>query len=55
MTQRKMFEAAMSRPANYYKLSPQRQWEIDDTYGVLDWDGKMTDEEREQFRQRFGV
>ena len=24
----------------------------DDTYGVLDWDGKMTDKEREQFRQQ---
>jgi hypothetical protein len=40
MTQREMFEKSFQRPRNYFKLSGERQWEIDKDLGILDWDGK---------------
>lgn len=39
MDQKDMFEQAMKRPVNYYKLSQARQWEIDGQLNILDWDG----------------
>jgi hypothetical protein len=39
MTQREMFERSFDRPNNYFKLSETRQWEIDSSLGILDWDG----------------
>lgn len=30
MNEREMFEASFGRPKNYFKLSADRQWEIDD-------------------------
>jgi len=44
MTQREMFEKSFQRPSNYFKLSAQRQWEIDDDLGILDWEGQHGDE-----------
>lgn len=29
MTEQEMFEKSFERPKNYFKLSPERQWEID--------------------------
>lgn len=34
-----LYNAALKRPANYINLSQQRQWEIDKSLGILDWDG----------------
>jgi hypothetical protein len=31
--------AATRRPANFYQLSGEEQWEIDKQLGILDWDG----------------
>lgn len=30
---------AKQRPANYDKLSPGEQWDIDKSLGILDWNG----------------
>ena len=30
---------AQKRPANFLRLSIERQWEIDKELGILDWDG----------------
>jgi hypothetical protein len=32
-------QRAKQRPINYCELSPERQWEIDKSLGILDWDG----------------
>ena len=32
-----MFQKIFQRPKNYFKLSEQRQWEIDNSLGILDW------------------
>jgi len=54
MTQREMFEASFGRPRNYFKLSPERQWEIDSELGILDWEGgDLTDEEEKRFQQHY--
>lgn len=34
-----MFEMSFNRPSNYFKLSVERQWEIDKSLGILDWMG----------------
>jgi hypothetical protein len=39
MTEREMFEKSFQRPADYFKLSERRQWEIDSALGILDWEG----------------
>ena len=31
--------ASHQRPANFFKLSSEQQWEIDKHLGILDWDG----------------
>jgi hypothetical protein len=31
--------AALQRPLSYSKLSAERQWDIDKSLGILDWDG----------------
>ena len=54
MDQRDMFEASFKRPHNFFRLSSQRQWEIDDALGILDWDGEgLSDEDKERFRQHY--
>jgi len=45
MNQREMFEKSFSRPKNYFKLSADRQWDIDKSLGILDWDGKNLSKE----------
>ena len=37
MTEQEMYEQSFQRPKNYFNLSPERQWEIDDMLGILDW------------------
>lgn len=34
-----MFHAALQRGYDFKKLSPETQWEIDKSLGILDWDG----------------
>lgn len=54
MTQDAMYEASFRRPNNYFKLTEQRQWEIDDMLGILDWAGdNLTDEQKQRFQDHY--
>ena len=54
MTEKEMFEKSFQRPTNYFKLSPERQWEIDASLGILDWIGNdLTEEEKERFKNHY--
>ena len=54
MTEREMFEKSFQRPNNYFKLSSSKQWEIDASLGILDWEGKdLNKEDKEQFRKHY--
>jgi len=56
MTETEMFEQSFYRPKNYFKLSSQRQWEIDDNLGILDWKGEnLTKEELERFYNHYNL
>ncbi|MGZ8924600.1 MAG: hypothetical protein ACXW2E_01825 [Nitrososphaeraceae archaeon] len=56
MNQREMFEKSFERPKNYFKLSPQEQWRIDDELGILDWNGiNMSDSEFKRFKDYFNL
>ncbi len=50
-----MFEASFKRPSNYFALSPEAQWRIDDRLGILDWRGEMTDEQLDRFNKHYGL
>lgn len=52
------FELLLRRPSNYFKLSSERQWEIDKNLGALDaWcESKyITPEMQERWNKHFGV
>ena len=50
MTEREMFERSFMRPTNYWKLSHNKQWEIDSELGILDWQGEdLTSEDMERY------
>jgi len=56
MSEREMFEKSFQRPANYFKLSSERQWEIDEELGILDWKGEgLTEEDMKRFRAHYGL
>jgi len=40
----KLFELVLHRPCDYFTLIPSRQWLIDKTLGVLDWNGGCSHE-----------
>lgn len=50
------FELLMRRPPNYFKLSPERQWEIDKTLGALDaWceERYITEDMKQRWKEHF--
>jgi hypothetical protein len=54
MTEREMFEQSFKRPSNYFKLSPERQWEIDKDLGILDWEGEdLSEEDIKRFKSHY--
>jgi len=54
MNNKEMFEKSFERPKNYFKLSAERQWEIDEMLGILDWDGSdLTEEEKKRFKDHY--
>lgn len=56
MTEREMFEKSFQRPSNYFKLSSQRQWEIDKILGILDWKGQdLTEEDLKRFHAHYKI
>jgi len=56
MTEREMFEKSFQRPSNYFKLTPERQWEIDKDLGILDWAGDdLSKEDMERFHSHYDI
>ena len=54
MTEREMFKKSFQRPRNYFKLTPRRQWEIDDDLGILDWvGGGLSEEDKKRFEDYY--
>jgi hypothetical protein len=54
MNEREMFEKSFERPSNYFQLTPERQWEIDELLGILDWMGKdLSKEDKERFKKHY--
>lgn len=54
LSQREMFEESFKRPANFFKLSPNKQWDIDSQLGILDWDGgNLSPEDLDRFRNHY--
>jgi len=51
-----MFELSFQRPSNYFKLSGERQWEIDKDLGILDWMGTgLSAEDKKRFNSHYGL
>lgn len=54
MTEKEMFEESFKRPKDFFKLSPLRQWDVDKTLGILDWEGgNLTAEEKKRFKAHY--
>lgn len=54
MNEREMFEKSFQRPSDYFKLSPEKQWEIDNYLGILDWKGTdLSKEDIERFKKHY--
>ncbi len=52
------FELLLQRPTNYFKVSAERQWEIDKSLGLLDAFCEaryITNEMKQRWFDRFGV
>ena len=49
MTQSEQFEKSFERPRNHWSLSPQEQWDIDASLGILDMDYHLTPEDEARF------
>jgi hypothetical protein len=54
LSEREMFEKSFQRPKNYFKLTPRRQWEIDEDLGILDWKGDgLNKEDKKRFKEHY--
>ena len=54
MSEREMFEKSFQRPKNYFELTSERQWEIDENLGILDWLGEgLTEEDEKRFKAHY--
>lgn len=53
--ERMMFEKSFLRPSNYFRLSDEEQWRIDERLGILDWEGEgLSEEDLARFRRHYG-
>ena len=56
MTNIVMFEASFRIPSNYFKLSFERQWQIDEDLGILDWcGGNLSEEDLNRFYAHYNI
>lgn len=54
MTEQEMFEKSFQRPKDYFELSEQQRWEIDNALGILDWKGvDLTKEEKQKYWNHY--
>jgi hypothetical protein len=55
-SERQMFEASFGRPKNFFKLSAERQWEIDKDLGILDWVGEgLSADDKQRFKDHYDI
>ena len=56
MTEREMFEKSFERPSNYFYLSSEEIWRIDNELGILDWRGEgLSEEDKKRFKKHYEV
>lgn len=54
MNEKEMFERSFQRPTDYFKLSSQKQWDIDKQLGILDWEGNgLSKEDTLRFKNHY--
>jgi len=54
MTEREMFEKSFRRPRDFLKLSPETQWAIDKSLGILDWEGSgLTEDDMKRLKEHY--
>ena len=54
MNEREMFEKSFERPSNYFKLSGEHRWAIDESLGILDWTGEgLSKEDIKRFKAHY--
>lgn len=54
MNQREMFEKSFQRPKDYFKLTPEHQWQIDSNLGILDWTGEdLSAQDVKRFKKHY--
>jgi hypothetical protein len=56
MNEKEMFEKSFERPRNYFELSAEKQWDIDEKLGILDWEGTgLSEEDMIRFKKHYTV
>lgn len=54
MNEIEMFEKSFQRPSNFFNLSGEEQWKIDEELDILDWEGgKLSKEDRKKFQNHY--
>jgi len=54
MGEREMFEMSFQRPSNFFQLTGEEQWDIDESLGILDWGGDdLSKEDIERFENHY--
>ena len=54
--ERELFEESFKRPSNFFQLPAPRQWEIDASLGLLDWEGRnLSEEDLVRFNAHYGA
>ena len=54
MSEREMFLKSFQRPRNYFELSSEEQWAIDERLGILDWAGEgLSDEDIKAYLDHY--
>jgi hypothetical protein len=54
MTERQMFEKSFERPRNYFYLSTDEMWRIDNKLDILDWRGEgLSKEDKKRFQEHY--
>jgi len=52
--EKELFEKSFERPKNFFHLTPQERWDIDNKLGILDWEGRyLTKDEKIRFNEHY--
>lgn len=54
MDEYRMYQKSFERPTDFFQLSDEKQWEIDEELGIQDWSGTdLTKNEMKLFREHY--